>query len=202
MPAGAFMFVVYLVVAYLLYLALRRFVVNSTSSHVALFGVLLVLTAVGIPLALTAAAAERLHHERQVQRDAVAARIAQAGGWPALQKDCDALVEKYSDTAFYWHRWDTNALPPSLAALKPWEIRFYSPKVLRELKDEPQVAVVRIKIFGMHSTGGHSTPYFGLEIWARDRFRAWRGKLLTEAKSRRCFRQSLRHLSEGERQDL
>jgi hypothetical protein len=27
-----------------------------------------------------------------------------------------------------------------------------------------QVAVVRIKVFGMHSTGGHSTPYFGLEV--------------------------------------
>jgi hypothetical protein len=36
--------------------------------------------------------------------------------------------------------------------------------VLRERKQEPQVAVVRIKFFGMHSTGGHSTPYFGLEV--------------------------------------
>ena len=31
-------------------------------------------------------------------------------------------------------------------------------------QDEPQVPIVRIKIFGLHSTGGHLTPYFGLEV--------------------------------------
>ena len=102
--------------------------------------------------------------ERRTQRQKVIERVQAAGGWAALQKECDALVEQYRDTAFMWHRGETNALPPALAALKPWEVRFYSPTVLRDFKDEPQVAVVRIKIFGMHSTGGHSTPYFGLEI--------------------------------------
>jgi hypothetical protein len=103
-------------------------------------------------------------YERRTQRQKVVERVQFAGGWAALQKDCDGLAGQYRDSSFYWHRWATNALPPTLAALKPWEIRFDSPSVLREFKEEPQVAVVRIKVFGMHSTGGHSTPYFGLEV--------------------------------------
>ncbi len=103
--------------------------------------------------------------ERRGQRQKVVERVDSAGGWAAIQKDCDALVAQHQVDGFYWHdRFDTNALPPALAALKPWEVRFYSPTVLKDFKDEPRVAVVRIKIFGLHSTGGHSTPYFGLEV--------------------------------------
>jgi len=29
---------------------------------------------------------------------------------------------------------------------------------------EPEFGCVRIRIFGLHSTGGHSTPYLGLEV--------------------------------------
>ena len=36
--------------------------------------------------------------------------------------------------------------------------------MVRGYKDEPQIPVVRIKVFGIHSTGGHSIPYFGLEV--------------------------------------
>jgi hypothetical protein len=102
--------------------------------------------------------------ERRGQRQKVLERVEAAGGWAAIQRDCDTLVSQHRDSTFYWHRYDTNALPPALAALNPWEVRFYSPSVLRDFKDQPQVAVVRIKIFCMHSTGGHSTPYFGLEV--------------------------------------
>lgn len=102
--------------------------------------------------------------ERREQRQKVLERVKSAGGWGAIQRDCDALVAQHRDGAFLWDRNVTNALPPALAALKPWDVRFYSPTVLRGLKDEPQVAVVHIKIFGMHSTGGHSRPYFGLEV--------------------------------------
>ena len=102
--------------------------------------------------------------ERRGQRQKVLERVKTAGGWAAIQRDCDALVAQYWDSAFFWHRGETNALPPALAALNPWEVRFDSPTVLRDFKDEPLVAVVRIKIFGLHSTGGHSTPYFGLEV--------------------------------------
>ena len=103
--------------------------------------------------------------ERRTQRRDVIGRVQAAGGWTAIQRDCDVLVERYHDSQFFWSRGeDTNALPPSLAALMPWQIRFDSPILLRQVKDAPQVAVVRIKLFGMHSTGGHSMPYFGLEI--------------------------------------
>ncbi len=102
--------------------------------------------------------------ERRTQRQKVIKRVQSADGWAALQKECDALVEQHRDSAFDWYRGATNALPPSLAALQPREVRYYSPTLSREFKDEPQVVVVRIRIFGMHSTGGHSTPYFGLEV--------------------------------------
>jgi len=164
MSVEMFMFLLYLIVAYLLYLAARRFVVKSTLSHIALFGILLSLTAVAFPVAWGLMAAGRLLHERQAQRDIVVTRITQAGGWVALKKDCNEVVERYRDSSFFWHRFETNALPSALAALKPWEVRFYSPAILQHSKDEPNVAVVRIKIFGLHSTGGHSTPYYGLEV--------------------------------------
>ena len=102
--------------------------------------------------------------ERRTQRAEVVERVQSAGGWAVLQKDCDMLAEHHRDSSFYWHRGDTNALPPSIAALKPWEVRFESPTNLRDFKDEPQISVVHIKVFGIHSTGGHSTPYFGLEV--------------------------------------
>ena len=38
--------------------------------------------------------------ERQGQRAKVVQRVAAAGGWAALQKDCDALAAQYQDSAF------------------------------------------------------------------------------------------------------
>ena len=103
--------------------------------------------------------------ERREQRAKVVERIKAVGGWPALQKDCDLLAERYQDSQFFWYRhFNTNVLPHSIAALHPWEVRFYSPKVLRGFKDEPQVPVVHIKVFGLHRTGGRAIPYFGLEV--------------------------------------
>jgi hypothetical protein len=102
--------------------------------------------------------------DRRKQRQMMMERVQFAGGWVALQRDCDALVEQYRERAFVWYRGHTNQLPPAIAALKPKEVRFYSPALLRDDKDEPPVPVVRIKVFGAHSTGGHSYPYFGLEV--------------------------------------
>jgi hypothetical protein len=102
--------------------------------------------------------------ERRTQRKQVWERIESVGGWAALQRDCDVLVEQYRGNVFRWSQYDTNKLPRTLAVLKPWDVQFYSPTVLRDFKNAPEVPVVRIKIFGVHSTGGHSTPYFGLEV--------------------------------------
>ena len=73
--------------------------------------------------------------ERRGQRQKVLERVEAAGGWSAIQRDCDSLAAQYRDGIFYWHRFATNALPPALAALDPWEVRFDSPTVLREFKD-------------------------------------------------------------------
>ena len=64
--------------------------------------------------------------ERRTQRAEVLRRIQGAGGWAALQKDCNALVEQRRDGSFVWHG-DTKALPPMIAALKPWSVIFYRP---------------------------------------------------------------------------
>jgi hypothetical protein len=51
-------------------------------------------------------------------------------------------------------------------ALQPQQVYYVSPKNLTRVPGEPQIPIVQIKIFGMHSTGGHSTPYLGLEVVA------------------------------------
>ena len=103
--------------------------------------------------------------ERRGQEATVVERIQSAGGWPALQKDCEALAENHPDSGFQWVRgFDTNELPRSIIALNPQEVRFDSPEALRDFPDGPKVPVIQIKIFGLHATGGHSTPYFGLQV--------------------------------------
>jgi len=103
--------------------------------------------------------------ERRAQRAEVIERIHSAGGWEVLRRDCMLLVQ--TNDQIYWIRWHTNGappLPPAVAALQPKEVYFFSPKLLGEHSDEPRIPVVRIKIFGEHSTGGHSRPYFVLEV--------------------------------------
>lgn len=80
------------------------------------------------------------------------------------------MMEQHTDY-YVWDRRATNALPETIAALKPMSVEYFPSKYLSEMKDgkftdPPNVRLVRIRVFGMHSTGGHSTPYFGLEIVA------------------------------------
>ncbi len=85
-----------------------------------------------------------------------------------MKRDCIALAK--TNEMFQWFRWskENPALPPTIAALQPKEVQFVSPRVLGRPSDEGQIPVVRIKIFGMRSTGGRSTPYFGLEVIAQE----------------------------------
>jgi hypothetical protein len=55
-------------------------------------------------------------------------------------------------------------LPAPLAALEPETVTFYPPSVLALSNELPQIPVVRIKLFGMPSTGGNASPYLGLEV--------------------------------------
>jgi hypothetical protein len=109
--------------------------------------------------------------DRIDQRKKLAERVQSAGGWDAVRRDCEMLASNKTEP-FEWYPPWTNAqvttflngaeihystnidygpLTPAVATLKPREIRYYS-------------GVMRIRLFGMHSTGGHSSPYFGLEI--------------------------------------
>lgn len=90
--------------------------------------------------------------ERRAQREKLAERVQVAGGWDVVRQDCIVLSEQNTN-GFRSNYRDTNGLPPAIAALKPMMVEYY-----------PPYGCVRIRIFGMHSTGGHSTPYFGLEI--------------------------------------
>jgi hypothetical protein len=49
---------------------------------------------------------------------------------------------------------NTNGLPPTIAVLKPLLVDY-----------DPARGRVSMQIFGIHSTGGHSTPYYGLEVF-------------------------------------
>jgi hypothetical protein len=107
--------------------------------------------------------------ERRTQRQKVSERLRSAGGWESLWRDALLLIEQHGENYYDWDRRSTNALPATIASLKPMRVEYYPSKFLSEMKDgkftdPPNVRLLRIRVFGMHSTGGHSTPYFGLEI--------------------------------------
>jgi hypothetical protein len=86
------------------------------------------------------------------QQKKLAARVQSAGGWDAIRHGCIDLAEQ--NTNGFYSRWhDTNGLPAAVAALKPMLVEY-----------QPELGCIRVRIFGMHRTGGHSTPYFGLEV--------------------------------------
>jgi hypothetical protein len=109
--------------------------------------------------------------ERRAQRQKVLERIQSVGGWEPLRREALSLMEQHGDDYYGWYRTDTNALPAAIATLKPMQVEYLPSRFLSDFRNgkftaPPNVRVVRIRIFGMHSTGGHSTPYFGLEIVA------------------------------------
>jgi len=101
---------------------------------------------------------------RRDQRKLVMERVVAAGGWPALQQASDALVESNLDSGFRWLRVlgsNQPPLPAALAALRPQEVWFYSPSLMRGTIFGTDFLVVHVKIFGVHSTGSYAYPYFG-----------------------------------------
>jgi hypothetical protein len=107
---------------------------------------------------------------RRDQRKVAMERVQAAGGWPALQRACEDLVESNRETGFDWVHgfWlpseATNGLPPAIAALQPLEVSFVPPKAVPGSSDESNFSVVHIKIFGIHRTGRTAIPYFGLDF--------------------------------------
>jgi hypothetical protein len=95
--------------------------------------------------------------QREKQRQIVGGRI-ESLGWEELHSQCQVLVDNGSNQ-FFWPQNGFSALsnlPPAIARLNPREVKAYA------APGEPPI--VRIKLFGMHSTGGTSTPYYGLWI--------------------------------------
>ena len=89
--------------------------------------------------------------ERRAQRQELAERVQLAGGWDAIRRDCMALTEQNTNGLI--SHWRDANLPPAILALKPLTVQY-----------SRGYGCVHIRIFGIHSTGGHSTPYFGLEV--------------------------------------
>lgn len=105
--------------------------------------------------------------DRVNQHKMLLARVQAAGGWTALQRDCDALVQTNRDFPLTWDNWTdrTNALPPAIAALQPMEVMYWPPSVLRGNHINTEFSIVRINIISGHpNTGGRATPWFGLEV--------------------------------------
>ena len=91
-------------------------------------------------------------YERRGQEQKLTERVLSAGGWDAVRRDRIVLAEQHT-SGFYYTHFDTNDLPKSITVLRPLSV-MYSAKN----------GCVRMRIFGIHATGGHSTPYFGLEV--------------------------------------
>ena len=108
------------------------------------------------PLALPMVWADR-HDQRNIIRE----RIQLAGGWSELQQACAVLMEQHRQDGFNWFRGQTNALPPTLAALRPMQVDMLPPG------PGLPAPVLRIKMFGQYSTGRMGTPYYGLVVMCR-----------------------------------
>jgi hypothetical protein len=113
--------------------------------------------------------------ERNTERQQILERIESAGGWAALKRDCEALASEHQDYDYSWEDEPNkvSGLPPAIAALNPMRVDYYCPKEIAELKKSGNGfrdgiigtnVVVRIYIYGAHSTGGHDLPALGLDV--------------------------------------
>lgn len=157
------------------------------------FGPLVVIVLSAVVLFIGAALTwPPLWVERRQQRATVNERVQASGGWDTVKRDCLSFAE--TNKSFYWSRGFNNQLPlpTTLAALAPVEVNcmssetlssqpansslptvqgskknlneFPSPEVPVGFNEKPNVDEVRIKFFGLHSTGGRSTPFYGIVI--------------------------------------
>ncbi len=104
----------------------------------------------------------RDERERWMQRKKVMERVRSIGGWDVLRRDCNSLAERCRGETSRWSADFPAGLPPAIVALKPRFVEFYPPKYPGF--NDSDYPVVRITIFGMHSTGGHDIPRLGLDV--------------------------------------
>jgi hypothetical protein len=89
--------------------------------------------------------------ERHSQRAEVAERVKAAGGWDAVRQGCIELTRNNGGVLAAWGK--ELKLPKAIDKLRPIWVESY-----------PENGYVSLWILGVHSSGGHSTPYFGLEV--------------------------------------
>lgn len=149
-PIAALLFIVRLVIAPFSSKVsgqMRRHpVIHAIWGGIAFVGVLIVLSILNPKIWPPASV------ERREQRAKLLERVQAAGGWDAIRRACVSFAEQNTN-GFYSHFRDTNGLPAAMIALKPIIVEY-----------QPEFGCVRIRIFGMYRTGGHSTPYLGLEV--------------------------------------
>ncbi len=100
--------------------------------------------------------------DRAAQRQTVAARVAQAGGWTVLEQECRAFIEsapRYEGKPVgSWREVPTNFL--ALTALRPRNITIGSLP--------GGGSYVCVELFGMHSTGGRGIPFYWLVVPSKE----------------------------------
>ena len=103
--------------------------------------------------------------ERRAQRERVAERVQSAGGWDSLRRNCLTLAERYKSDPMVWNRYPvfSNTLPAAVAALNPKRVEYYPPRFGSDFNDS-DFPIIRITVFGAHSTGGRDIPWFGLDV--------------------------------------
>jgi hypothetical protein len=88
--------------------------------------------------------------QREEQRRIVRERVEALGGWDALQLGCADLISRNGSTV------SRSNLPPTIAGLHPMEVRVFT--------GPGGSSNVRIKFFGLYSTGAWGVPYYGLWV--------------------------------------
>jgi hypothetical protein len=134
---------------------------ESTRKRILFYGFAGLLAFVLIAMLLPVSSGPSWATQRKGQREVVRERVEALGGWGTLQQECAGLFTN-GQSEFLWPRpgfESVSNLPPSIAGLKPRQVRAYPAS--------DGVPIVRIKLFGTHSTGGVGTPYYGLWVLCR-----------------------------------
>jgi len=92
--------------------------------------------------------------QRERQRKEVRRRVEAAGGWGTLEQECRSLFSN-GQFSLPSPRFASN-LPPVIASLRAREIKAYAAP--------DGVPIARLRFFGMQSSGGQSSPYYGLWV--------------------------------------
>lgn len=94
--------------------------------------------------------------ERREQRNKVALRIVEVGGFSNLVQACAAFASTNQSSTYFVSSFHTNVVyPREILVMKPRQI------LCERWKG---IAVVKLQLFGMHSSGGRDAPFYSLIV--------------------------------------